>query len=363
MKKMFPKFKFIFLVLGIASFVACEKEEGMGGTASISGTLMVKTYDRDFKVLQDISPAIDEDVFIIFGDDDVVGENTSTSYNGKFEFSYLREGKYTIFYASEDSLSPIGDDKEQLVSVTLNKGQTLDLGELFQYNTIDFNDGTSVIKGRVQQINYWDVPGKQDVVAIDTSSAQELEIYITYGDDAFYSERIRTQEDGTFEFKGLIKGQYRIFMYSDDIEGGSEKIIIESDVSTESHGQVTDIGDLFVYNSVDFDDGKAVIKGRVRQINYWKQSVYPNLIVRDTTAAQELEIYLTLNESGFYEERIRTQDDGTFEFRNLITGNYRVFLFSEDVSGGEANLVVEANVKVEQNGQVINIGDLFVENH
>ncbi len=41
-------------------------------------------------------------------------------------------------------------------------------------------------------------------------------VYIIYGDDISYGDRIRSGPDGKFEFKYLRKGNYTIYVYSDD---------------------------------------------------------------------------------------------------------------------------------------------------
>ncbi len=84
-------------------FVSCEKEEGQGGTSSITGKVIVRDYNTNFTALVEQYNAPDEDVFIIYGDDVVFGDKTSTNYDGTYRFDYLREGKYTIFAYSEDS--------------------------------------------------------------------------------------------------------------------------------------------------------------------------------------------------------------------------------------------------------------------
>ena len=41
-------------------------------------------------------------------------------------------------------------------------------------------------------------------------------VYITYGDNEFYDDRVRTDPDGKFQFKYLRKGNYTIFVYTED---------------------------------------------------------------------------------------------------------------------------------------------------
>jgi len=92
---------YILLVIFLA---ACEKQEGPGGKSSIGGTVMVKEYNRDHSVLLNEYPAHNLDVYINYGGDDVIGDDMETSQNGKFKFSYLQQGKYTIWYTSDDTV-------------------------------------------------------------------------------------------------------------------------------------------------------------------------------------------------------------------------------------------------------------------
>lgn len=89
----------LFLVL----FNACKKEEGIGGTSSITGKVLVRQYNDNFTVKTEQYYASDEEVFIIYGDEDIYGDKVTTNYDGTFRFEYLREGNYKVFAYSEDS--------------------------------------------------------------------------------------------------------------------------------------------------------------------------------------------------------------------------------------------------------------------
>jgi hypothetical protein len=43
-----------------------------------------------------------EDVFIIYGDDISYSDKKECSYDGRFEFKYLRPGSYTLYVYSKD---------------------------------------------------------------------------------------------------------------------------------------------------------------------------------------------------------------------------------------------------------------------
>ena len=91
-------FPFTLLLL-----LSCKKQEGIGGTSTITGKVITRQYNANFTQLIEQYPATDEDVFIIYGDDPVYGDKVSTNYDGTYRFEYLREGNYSVYAYSEDS--------------------------------------------------------------------------------------------------------------------------------------------------------------------------------------------------------------------------------------------------------------------
>ncbi|HQU99872.1 MAG: hypothetical protein JNK61_00565 [Bacteroidia bacterium] len=116
------------LVLTAILWQSCEKEEGEGGTSSIKGTIITRDFNGSFPV-QDYSDygAPEEDVYIIYGSEgNAIGDRVRTSFDGTFEFKYLRKGVYTIFVYSEDTnlVAPVPSGKvviKQTVEITKNK--------------------------------------------------------------------------------------------------------------------------------------------------------------------------------------------------------------------------------------------------
>lgn len=93
----------IYVLVPLFFFTACQKEEGPGGRATIKGKIYVQDYTGTTLVDQFYGP--DYDVFIIYGDgSNFYDDNVKTSYDGSYEFRYLRPGTYRIFaYSKEDS--------------------------------------------------------------------------------------------------------------------------------------------------------------------------------------------------------------------------------------------------------------------
>jgi hypothetical protein len=91
------------LILLTGGFFSCTKEAGEGGNSTIYGKIIAHNYNAEFTNLKGIYPAADEDVFIIYGNDYSYSERVRTSYEGIYEFKYLRKGDYTIYAYSKDS--------------------------------------------------------------------------------------------------------------------------------------------------------------------------------------------------------------------------------------------------------------------
>ena len=75
--------------------------------------------------------------------------------------------------------------------------------------------GTSSIQGKVHA-KYYD---KYFYALNYTSYAPDVDVYIIYGEDFTFSERQRTNYDGSYEFKYLRPGTYKIYAYSRDSSG------------------------------------------------------------------------------------------------------------------------------------------------
>ncbi len=90
----------LFLAIALLS---CSKEPGTGGNSTIYGKVYVKDYNAAFTVLEDEYYGQDEEVYLIYGDDRSYSEHINTTYNGSFEFKYLRPGTYHLYCYSKDS--------------------------------------------------------------------------------------------------------------------------------------------------------------------------------------------------------------------------------------------------------------------
>ena len=240
MKIVFLSFLIVLLPL------SCQKSEGLGGTGSIAGTITEQFYNDDYSLLIYEKPAVDEEVYIVFGSSKELGNRVRTNNMGQFRFKFLYPGNYQVYFISGDSTAELNMDVEKLYELELERGEELDLGRLNKLTTLDFDDGTALIKGVVKVVDYVDLSSWPNLVVEKTYYATEQEVYLTYNKHTFYDERIRTQSGGVFEFGGLIPGNYLVFLYSDDVTGESDKVTLEFEVSIDDLDQVVDLGEIVI---------------------------------------------------------------------------------------------------------------------
>lgn len=240
MKLAFLAFLLVLLPL------SCQKSEGLGGTGSISGAITEQFYNDDFSLLIYEKPAVDEEIYIVFGDKEELGARERTNDLGQFRFKYLYPGNYRVYLISDDSSSVLNMEVEKSYEINLDRGVDYSLGSVEKLTTLDFDEGTAMIKGVVRVIDYVDLSTYPDLVVDKTYYATEQEVYLTYNNHTFYDERIRTQTGGVFEFGKLIPGKYLIFLYSDDITGESDKVSLEFEVSIDDLEQVVDLGEIVI---------------------------------------------------------------------------------------------------------------------
>lgn len=91
---------FIFIFILFICFTSCVKVEGIGGTSTIKGKIIMQEFDNSNQPIKSYE-APDENVFIIFGENEIYDDDTKTHYDGTYVFSSLRKGSYKIFAYSD----------------------------------------------------------------------------------------------------------------------------------------------------------------------------------------------------------------------------------------------------------------------
>ena len=203
-----------YFVLSVILLSSCTKNEGEGGKAKITGVITEKFFTTDFQYELETIPASGKTVYITYGDQEKIGDDTETNFDGSYSFSYLQPGRYTIMVYSDDSTGvyPYGDKpiiKEIEISDTK---ETVDAGDITILNTKDYTDGIGYITGKVYSVIY----DNTYTTIYDEYFAMDKWVYICYEDNPAYFDRLRTSYDGSFRFDKLIQGNYTVYVYSED---------------------------------------------------------------------------------------------------------------------------------------------------
>jgi hypothetical protein len=76
--------------------------------------------------------------------------------------------------------------------------------------------------------------------------APDEDVYIIYGEDPSYGDRIKTGPDGTYEFKYLRPGKYTVYVYSKDCSGAtpSGKLAVTAEVEITEKKQAVVLDDI-----------------------------------------------------------------------------------------------------------------------
>lgn len=105
--------------------------------------------------------------------------------------------------------------------------------------------GNSSIRGNVWVKDY----NKSLTIVQYEYTGVDVDVYIIYGDETSYGEKIKTNGDGDFEFRYLRKGNYRIYAVSEERIGNSndsKEVAVVVDAVITGKKQVVDIGQITV---------------------------------------------------------------------------------------------------------------------
>ena len=73
--------------------------------------------------------------------------------------------------------------------------------------------------------------------------AADQDVYLIYGsENTFYDDDVKTSFDGSFEFRYLQKGDYKVFSYQDNptVASGTDEVLLELNASSNNEVVVLD---------------------------------------------------------------------------------------------------------------------------
>ncbi|MBN2520580.1 MAG: hypothetical protein JXB17_08760 [Bacteroidales bacterium] len=341
---------FIIIIVLTTVFNSCKKDEGIGGTSEIVGKLVKIDYPDNNLTMIDTIVAAGEDVYIIYGENEFYNDDIETHFDGTFQFKYLNKGKYTVFAYSKDTLgSDIDIAIKKEVEIDKNN-QTIDVGTIYIYDGLV---GRSIIKGKILSLDYL----TDYTHVIDTSTAIGEDVYISYENDEYYIDDVETNYDGTFLFNDLGKGDYTIYVYSNDPEGTGKEVAITQNISVTQANQVIDAGNIYIYKGLV---GSSSITGKVLAVDYYDAEGLPKPVPRDSYYEAEEDVYIIYENNTTYFERTRTNYDGTYYFGELIPGTYTIYAYSKDTDEPSGITIASISVQISRANQEVSAETIII---
>lgn len=117
----------------VVALIGCNKEEGPGGTSTITGKVYKYEVNGLGQVLSEYYDA-DRDVYIMYGNDDYTYDDKfTTSFDGSYQFTGLLQGNYTVFAYTRCDACPSGDTISSIEIEITEKNQVYQLEDLIIY--------------------------------------------------------------------------------------------------------------------------------------------------------------------------------------------------------------------------------------
>lgn len=338
-----------YFVLLVVVSTACSKPEGEGGRAKIQGKVFAIDYPSKNSAILDTFAAVEEDVYIIYGDKKEICDKVNTNAEGYYAFNYLTPGDYTILVYTRDPEK--GDTKfpvERKITVSGKKDE-VDVEDLYLYMS---DKGLCSISGRVFAVDF----ANDEATKPDTTFAAEEDVYLFEKGSDVVLEKKTTGINGAFRFDFLTHKTYSVVTYSRNPSNGGDKKAYATDVTIDQDKRLATIGNVYVYKP---DEGYATIKGRlfVKDYNTNLQPKFPE----DNYYQGGEDIFIQRKGSNDVIDRIKSGDNGWFFFNRLSVGTYYIYALSKDTGSVLSGLVAsKKEVQITIPGEDANIGDLII---
>jgi hypothetical protein len=239
---------YFFLLFPVLLITSCNKDEGLGGSSSLEGYVYnIIHSDDNFTFATDTFPAVREDVYLIFGDNETnfYGEDIKTDGNGLYRFDYLRKGNYVVYACSSFADGhKAAEIKKVTVSGSLNKAETI-------FIHTGKASGTAMIKGYVYATYYHNGSYR------DSGPGIGVRVYIKHVGDEVYFDNLRVGDKiwdeteqrykGVFIFQKLLPGDYILSVETEDRD--TEKVeVIMKNITIINTGEIYEIPETFEVN-------------------------------------------------------------------------------------------------------------------
>ncbi len=203
--------------------------------------------------------------------------------------------------------------------------------------------GTGTVQGFVKLVHH---PDDDYTLTPDTMVAAKTDVFIIYGDEAYFGDDAETNANGMYRFEYLRPGNYTVFAYSTLPSG--EKVAVSETVELQ-RGAIANVPTLYIHDGKAY--GTSVVKGRVHA------AYYHNGSYRGEGWACEHRVYIRRVGDDIPFDDTRVGPDGYFAFQKLQPGEYEVYTVTQDFN--EVPDFVFQTIMVEEAGQIYEIEEQF----
>ena len=203
--------------------------------------------------------------------------------------------------------------------------------------------GTGTVQGFVKLVHH---PDDDYTLTPDTMVAAKTDVFIIYGDEAYFGNDAETNANGMYRFEYLRPGNYTVFAYSTLPSG--EKVAVSETVELQ-RGTIANVPTLYIHDGKAY--GNSVVKGRVHA------AYYHNGSYRGEGWACEHRVYIRRVGDDIPFDDTRVGPDGYFAFQKLQPGEYEVYTVTQDFN--EVPDFVFQTIMVEEAGQVYEFLEQF----
>lgn len=244
------KINSVFLIS--ITLLSCNKEEGPGGTSSIQGTVTAREFEPS-------RPEITEVIFssggsLEHGDYWIL----NTPIGGTYYYiwynnpTWVSDGDPTLEGRTGIEVSFNYSDSN--IEIATNTNTALTAVVSADFSIVQQSDVlilTNKLAGYVPDANNMTTgfelniadQGQDDYMGSESLTA-DAEVYILYGDDEVFGDQTRTGGDGEFRFTNLVKGNYTIYVVSQDTTNPEAGIKNTVTISIDKNKSVVDAGNL-----------------------------------------------------------------------------------------------------------------------